>query len=677
MSDKNLDAILKEIKKKHGNIIIKGNELLNQRKDHKTISVSPSIDLALKGGVREGTWLMLSGAPKSGKAQPMDAIVYTPSGPTVFESLSVGDEICGIDGKHCIVRAIYPQGVRKVYKVLFSDGTNVECDGHHLWPVSVNKVNSSVLLRTTEELLSKVSYPDRDKWKIKYSHCDFNTKETVIDPFVLGVILADGYVDANQRLYIKNAKPYMLEEFNTKISQYNCILDSTGDSGYQGIILSTEKNNYLNYFIQNYMKSSPDQKVITRSSFKVPDLYKYNSFYNRNELLRGFLGSNGYLHPSGYYEVESANTQLLRDIAEVSRSLGYPTYINDRKDSRQRLTINNCGVMLHALKENNSPCPVENYKTINLITEVGDKYCQCIEIDQDGLYLTNGFNVTHNTTTAMQLAFNCQKEGRPVIYINAEGRLSEMNFDVRGLDPEKMQIITAEDKPLSAEIFLDTALQLISAKENVGALCIIDSVSALIPSRELEEDVTGMARPGLPKLLSNFVKKAGQIVPNNKITMCMITHLITNTSGYGPSKMADSGVKIQYQADTRMEVKSISPWEHKEKQVGQAVNWKIYYSSKGATGVECQSWIRYGEGIDSAQELLILGEELSLISKAGAWYTLDFLKSKPEEFKKILPDGDIDKACKFQGQEKVYNFINDNPAVLELLQNDIFEMLAS
>ena len=40
----------------------------------------------------------------------------------------------------------------------------------------------------------------------------------------------------------------------------------------------------------------------------------------------------------------------------------------------------------------------------------------------------------------------------------------------------------------------------------------------------------------------------------------MITHMITNTSGYGKSRMADGGVKIQFQADTRMEVKSVTPW---------------------------------------------------------------------------------------------------------------------
>lgn len=289
--------------------------------------------------------------------------------------------------------------------------------------------------------------------------------------------------------------------------------------------------------------------------------------------------------------------------------------------------------------------------------------------------MISGAQKSGKTSTLMQLACNCQKEGRPVIYINSEGRLSEMNFELKGLDPSKMIIVTAEDKPLSAEAFLDIALQLISAKENEGALCIIDSASALICSKELEDDVTGSMRPGLPKILSNFVRKAGQIVPNNKIIMAVVTHMITNTSGYGPSKMADCGVKIQYQADTRLEVKSIEPWMSKEVQIGQAVNWKIHYSSMGTTGVECKSWIRYGVGIDSTQELLMLGEELGLISKAGAWYTCDFLK-EDESFYTLFPDSDPEKFCKFQGQEKTYMFLSDNPPALKLLSDKIKEMLA-
>ena len=309
-------------------------------------------------------------------------------------------------------------------------------------------------------------------------------------------------------------------------------------------------------------------------------------------------------------------------------------------------------------------------------------------IKEGSWVMLSGAAKSGKTTLAMQIAKNGQDEGRPIIYLNAEGRLKEMNFEVDGLDPSKMQIITAEDAPISAEVFLDIVVKLLTAKENKGAICIIDSVSSLIPARDLEGEVSGERRPGLPKILGDFVKKLGQIVPNQKSIVVMITHLITNTSGYGAGMLADGGVKIGYQADTRMQVKSISPWEQDGEQIGQAVNWKIMCSSVGSPGGECQSWIRYGKGVDKIQEVMMMGQEAGLITQAGAWFTCNFLLTKPEIVSKFVSielneegfyktDEDLQLAtseCKFQGAEKLYYFIRDYPDVYQALLQDI-EML--
>jgi recombination protein RecA len=285
------------------------------------------------------------------------------------------------------------------------------------------------------------------------------------------------------------------------------------------------------------------------------------------------------------------------------------------------------------------------------------------------------------TTTALQIAANCQKEGRPIIYLDTEGRLKEMNLlGVDGLDKDKMQVIHSEDEPLSAETFLDIAAKLISAKENGGCVCIIDSTSALMPEKELDGDMSP-GRAGLPRILSIFCKKMGQIIPNQRATLIIITHFIANTSGYGASRMPDCGKKIQYQADTRMEVKSITPWIQSDKQVGQAVNWKVICSSMGPPGIECQSWIRYGHGIDKTQELIMLGLDIGLIAKAGAWLTCEFMLGHVDVIKKIKPEVDADdteavlKAVKFQGQERLYNFLVENTEVFGILEEEIKAML--
>jgi recombination protein RecA len=270
------------------------------------------------------------------------------------------------------------------------------------------------------------------------------------------------------------------------------------------------------------------------------------------------------------------------------------------------------------------------------------------------------------TTTTMQIIANCQALGRKIIYLDVEGRLKEMNFEVPGIDPSKVQVIRSGDEPLPAETFLDIARKLVSAKENEGCVLVIDSISSLIPLRDLDEDISGMTRPGLPKILSDFVKKLGQTVPNQKCLIILITHMITNTSGYGKSKMADGGVKIQFQADTRMEVKGVTPWESsgstKENKnvIGLKVTWDILCSSIGAPHKACESWIRFGHGIDKVQEILMIAIDLGLISVAGSWYNLDFIESEK---------------VKVQGQEKAYNYLKEHPEAYLSLESKVKEML--
>ena len=270
------------------------------------------------------------------------------------------------------------------------------------------------------------------------------------------------------------------------------------------------------------------------------------------------------------------------------------------------------------------------------------------------------------TTTTMQIIANCQALGRKIIYLDVEGRLKEMNFEVPGIDPSKIQVIRSGDEPLPAETFLDIARKLVSAKENEGCVLVIDSISSLIPLRDLDEDISGMTRPGLPKILSDFVKKLGQTVPNQKCLIILITHMITNTSGYGKSKMADGGVKIQFQADTRMEVKGVTPWESsgstKENKnvIGLKVTWDILCSSIGAPHKACESWIRFGHGIDKVQEILMIAIDLGLISVAGSWYNLDFIESEK---------------VKVQGQEKAYNYLKEHPEAYLSLESKVKEML--
>jgi len=82
---------------------------------------------------RKGSILCLCGSPGVGKAQPLDAKVLTPNGFVNMGDIEVGDVVSTPDGKNAKVISLYPQGVKDIFKVEFSNGNKTECCIEHLW----------------------------------------------------------------------------------------------------------------------------------------------------------------------------------------------------------------------------------------------------------------------------------------------------------------------------------------------------------------------------------------------------------------------------------------------------------------------------------------------------------------------------------------------------------------
>tara|TARA_Y100001937_G_C7110468_1_gene327275 strand:- start:583 stop:1698 length:1116 start_codon:yes stop_codon:yes gene_type:complete len=61
------DLVVGQLCKKYGKIIQSGTEVLQNLEAYKTISLSPSLDMALGGGIREGQCVVMTGDPKTGK----------------------------------------------------------------------------------------------------------------------------------------------------------------------------------------------------------------------------------------------------------------------------------------------------------------------------------------------------------------------------------------------------------------------------------------------------------------------------------------------------------------------------------------------------------------------------------------------------------------------------------
>jgi recombination protein RecA len=253
------------------------------------------------------------------------------------------------------------------------------------------------------------------------------------------------------------------------------------------------------------------------------------------------------------------------------------------------------------------------------------------------------------------------KKPREVYYLNIEGRIKKRDLEgIKGLDFNRFNIIGSQQgKILHAEEYLQIAERIIN--EEPGSVLIIDSYSALCTEAEITSDMDKMQRADGAKLLAKFCRKVANIIPVNKNIVIGITHLMGNPTGYGAEFKEKSGQAIAYQTDIKLRAKTFSPWTlgADGSQIGQEVQWQVICSALGPPGASTTSYIRYGEGIDKTIELVVLASDLGLVNKTGAWYTLDFVESKP----------------KFQGMEKVRLYLIDNPKEYVVLYEKVQEML--
>lgn len=308
---------------------------------------------------------------------------------------------------------------------------------------------------------------------------------------------------------------------------------------------------------------------------------------------------------------------------------------------------------------------------------------------EGSIVVMTGDAKTGKSSTALYFAAKCQALGKNVMYFNTEGRITKENFTgIKGLDPSKITIVqTTDQNPVvSAEMYLNSLEHCI--KNVPDLVCIIDSASNMVPQEELDGEIRTGVRNSLPRLLSMFCKRTSGDVHRNKAILIFITHNITNTapaSKYSPSKVADCGVMIQYQAGTNMVITHRGKWEVPKdsgNHVGQIANWVIKTSAAGGKpNSTAESWIRYGIGIDETQEIAQLAAQFSFIKTKGSWYLIStFVENKDAEpVKKFLENQKIDltdeeaivKCFQFQGMEKVVNFLKDHEDLAAFLYSTI------
>lgn len=157
-------------------------------------------------GNRLGEVYMLAADTSIGKEQPVSALVSTPKGFKTMGDVQVGDKVNGYRGV-ATVTGVFPQGVKPVYKLTFSDGRSCEAGLEHLWEVKTHDQlyrsrrdgKNAFTVMTTKDL---INYKGVKGIFIKACKpVEYIARDYVIPPYSFGVLARDSGFIPNEYLY--------------------------------------------------------------------------------------------------------------------------------------------------------------------------------------------------------------------------------------------------------------------------------------------------------------------------------------------------------------------------------------------------------------------------------------------------------------------------------------------
>lgn len=281
--------------------------------------------------------------------------------------------------------------------------------------------------------------------------------------------------------------------------------------------------------------------------------------------------------------------------------------------------------------------------------------------------LISGKPKVGKTSICLQILKNAIDRNKPAFYFDIERRCSKALIGtIQGLDPSKLNIIkSTEEKNLNAEDYLNILERTI--KDNKDAVIVVDSLAMLSTMAEQAEVIgSNKDMSGPPKLLAAFFRRTQQIIDNNNVILIFISQLITNREPNGKKFIEKGGMGIQYATSVWLNCTWAKTWDkdvNSNAPLGQDVQISVVCSALGAPFLPCSVPLRFGSGPDIIKDIVINSENVGLIQKAGAWYSIP----------SILDDNK--QPLKFQGIDKVCEYLKENKEKAQLLDKEIREML--
>lgn len=379
--------------------------------------------------------------PGTGKLQGVNDRVLTPQGWRLMGDILTGDYVIGSNGCKTKVTAIYPQGKKQLYRIMFSDGFSVTAGAEHLWAVQ-KKNSKSHFVFTTAQLMDEngfitrngtgwnakkpykfiTYFKDKDgssRWKIPMvKSVNFDCNNVLpIEPYLLGIFLGDGHSGERSATLTLFDKDF--ESMKPFLSRYSSFTPAAEKSSIT-VHLSTD-------FKEDLKLLGLHRKLHDKKS--IPSIYLTASIEDRLSLIQGLMDSDGHASHSST-EFSTTSKMLCDGLVELVQSLGGIARVKTKEKPQYKYL----GEMLTGKKayrvnvkmppginpfrcerKASAYCEPYHYLPERYIRSIEPDRIEeavCIAVDApDHLYVTDHYIVTHNTIQSIGTALAFEQSG--------------------------------------------------------------------------------------------------------------------------------------------------------------------------------------------------------------------------------------------------------------------------
>lgn len=229
-----------------------------------------------------------------------------------------------------------------------------------------------------------------------------------------------------------------------------------------------------------------------------------------------------------------------------------------------------------------------------------------------------GPEASGKTTMTLHAIAEAQRLGGMAAFIDAEHALDPEYATALGVNMEDLVI----SQPNSGEEALEIAQTLV--KSNAFDVIVVDSVAALVPQVEIDNEM-GKHQPGLQaKLMSQACRKLSPLISKSKTIFFFINQIRSKIGVmYGSPDVTSGGNALKFYSSVRMDIRRISSLKDGDEAYGNRVRVKVAKNKVAPPHKKAEFDIIYGKGVNYLGEVLDYATHLKLVDKSGAWYVFD------------------------------------------------------